>query len=894
MNQLDLKYSNNKYSSDSNIIALKRNLLTCGADFFIDNYKEIKGYSLGNISRKETINIIQAKDKWSNITTVDKRLSTVKSIFINSENIDALKICIGKRIKDDYIQEAKYLLFKETGINLDIPIINKDTSFYWLNANKKIWDIDDLKIGEIQSYTTYNNKKNKRKKYQDMLSLKKGDLIVGYQGKPDSCIKGLFQVLEEVIPSEDIEKENFKFVKVASAKDRVNWNTLIDKTEILNTSLVQKSNSGVIPFTGSLQMITKTLYDDISNISKFDYQIKKNKNQNTSDMEYPLNQIFFGPPGTGKTYNISSETEKIINLKSSTNTLDRNKKFDIVIKNIRHKYNDEIYNTRNGNVIYRNFSKAINIWGYFLSSEYDTQNTLIHDELKNISGFIRSGWSQRMKYVTEFDFIDGNWYSDLSKHLGKDLELSDSGVLFKEKIREFIKKNNYTSDDLIKWDRDKGIPSIFPDQYCEVLKQVSPSLENMTAFKKSLICALNMCLNNELFRQNNESRNSTEEEIDLVRKYFDVNNLNSVDYKWIGWYAENLLDLGLVKQKGDEINNKFFYELTSRGMQLIDDIIDNWQTDMPSLFGERLNYEDSVNLGLVEFITFHQSYSYEEFIEGIRPNLTDSELSYSLEPGIFKRISERAKRDQSNNYVIIIDEINRGNISKIFGELITLIEKSKRLFSDNPKEHPKQVTLPYSKKLFGVPKNLYIMGTMNTADKSISLLDSALRRRFSFTEMLPNSSLIKQKISIKDIDIEELFKTVNSRIEFLIDKDHTIGHSYFLKIKDNQTIEALALIFKNEIIPLLNEYFYGDFEKIQLVLGDNKGRKSNNDIRFFNIKSSQQKILFGEEEAVDGYDEKIIFELNDDLFGLNKDGTIKGNSNQLVKLFKSVYSPKSN
>ena len=110
-----------------------------------------------------------------------------------------------------------------------------------------------------------------------MLSLKKGDLILGYQGKPDSCIKGLFQVLEEVVPSEDIEKENFKFVKVATAKDRVNWNTLIDKTEILNTDLVQKSNSGLIPFTGSLQMITKTLYDDISNISKFDYQIKKIK-----------------------------------------------------------------------------------------------------------------------------------------------------------------------------------------------------------------------------------------------------------------------------------------------------------------------------------------------------------------------------------------------------------------------------------------------------------------------------------------------------------------------------------------------------------------------------------------------------------------------------------------
>ena len=543
----------------------------------------------------------------------------------------------------------------------------------------------------------------------------------------------------------------------------------------------------------------KILYSkNISQLWLNDNNIVSEKNsetKKTNDMKIPLNQIFYGPPGTGKTYNISSEAEKIINLKSTTNTLDRNKKFDIVLKNIRHKYQDKIYNTRNGNVIYRNFSKAINIWGYFLSSEYDTQNTLIHEELKNVPGFVRSGWSQRMKYVTEFDFIEGNWQSDLSGQLGFDLELSDLGVSFKEKIRDFISNNNYTSDDLKNWDREKGIPSVFSDQYCEVLFQVTPLLENITAFKKSLFCALNMCLNNELFKQNNESRNSTEEEIDLVRKYFDINNLTTTDYKWIGWYAENLLDLGLVKKKDGEVNNKFFYELTTQGFQLIDKIINNWQTEMPSLFGEKLNYEDAVSLGQVEFITFHQSYSYEEFIEGIRPNLDGEDLTYSLEPGVFKQIALKAKSDQDNNYVIIIDEINRGNISKIFGELITLIEPSKRLFSDNIKEHPKQVTLPYSKKLFGVPKNLYILGTMNTADKSIALLDSALRRRFSFTEMLPNSTVVKDNISIEGIEVEKLFETINSRIEFLIDKDHTIGHSYFLKIKENQTIEALALIF---------------------------------------------------------------------------------------------------
>ncbi|WP_271424017.1 AAA family ATPase [Aequorivita sinensis] len=621
---------------------------------------------------------------------------------------------------------------------------------------------------------------------------------------------------------------------------------------------------------------------------------EKSNTKNTKLMNIPLNQIFYGPPGTGKTYNISSEAEKIINLKSASSTLDRNKKFDIVLKNIRHRYQDKIYNTRNGNVIYRNFSKAINIWGYFLSPEYDAQNTLIHEELKNVTGFVRSGWSQRMKYVTEFDFIEGNWQSDLSGQLGFDLSLSDLGISFKEKIRNYISENNYTALDLKEWDREKGIPRVFSEQYCEVLGQVKPLLENMTAFKKSLICALNMCLNNDLFRQNNESRNSTEEEIDLARKYFDINNLNTSDYKWVGWYAENLIDLGLVKQKDEEFDDKFFYELTTEGLQLIDRIIKNWQTEMPSLFGSKLNYEDAVSLGQVDFITFHQSYSYEEFIEGIRPNLGDHDLTYSLEPGIFKRLSDFARWDQDNNYVIIIDEINRGNISKIFGELITLIEPSKRLLSEDPNEHPKQVRLPYSKKLFGVPKNLYILGTMNTADKSIALLDSALRRRFSFTEMPPNSSVIKENISIEGIEVEKLFETINSRIEFLIDKDHTIGHSYFLKIKDNQTIEALALIFKNEIIPLLTEYFYGDFEKIQLVLGDNKDWKSKGDSKFFSIKPSQQKALFGKEEAVEGYDEKIMFELNDDLLGLNKDGNIKGNADQLVQLFKSVYTQKSN
>lgn len=165
-------------------------------------------------------------------------------------------------------------------------------------------------------------------------------------------------------------------------------------------------------------------------------------------------------------------------------------------------------------------------------------------------------------------------------------------------------------------------------------------------------------------------------------------------------------------------------------------------------------------------------------------------------------------------YVLIIDEINRGNVSQIFGELITLIEEDKRLGKDEALE----VILPYSKEKFGVPSNLHIIGTMNTADRSVEALDTALRRRFSFVEMMPEYEELN-KIQFDDFHLGELLKTINSRIEALLDRDHTIGHSYFINIKPNDT-EALKEAFANKIIPLLQEYFYHDYEKIALILGE--------------------------------------------------------------------------
>lgn len=373
-------------------------------------------------------------------------------------------------------------------------------------------------------------------------------------------------------------------------------------------------------------------------------------------------------------------------------------------------------------------------------------------------------------------------------------------------------------------------------------------------------------------------------------------------------------------------------------------------------------YDDFVQNGQIVFCTFHQSMSYEDFIEGIKPVFKEN-LNYDIQDGIFKNIAEVALSNYKNAknenntkiafeiafeqlkleleedsemkfpltregyeftiigftnssiqfkkasggtghtlsintlrelyyganfnfkqgvgiyypsilnklysysndeniqkspielkpYIIIIDEINRGNISQIFGELITLIEEDKRIGEKEEIE----IILPYSKSKFGVPPNLYIIGTMNTADRSVEALDIALRRRFVFDEILPNPSIIKDEGIFNEwdnVDLVQLLNTINKRIEILLDKDHQIGHAFFMNI---ETINDLIIVFKNKIIPLLQEYFYGDYAKIGLLLGKTFITKSEGHINFaeFNlddisiIHDYQQKSIFSFTES---------------------------------------------
>jgi 5-methylcytosine-specific restriction enzyme B len=275
------------------------------------------------------------------------------------------------------------------------------------------------------------------------------------------------------------------------------------------------------------------------------------------------------------------------------------------------------------------------------------------------------------------------------------------------------------------------------------------------------------------------------------------------------------------------------------------------------LINEKYNkYRDQ---GRIEFITFHPAYSYEEFIEGITVDTgsTDTEIKYILKEGMFKELSKRAlgsamglerkeienkrwkdvfigymesKEDvdfnEADKYVLIIDEINRGDIAKVFGELITLLEADKRISEENELI----VKLPLSGDQFGVPPNLFIVATMNTADRSIAMLDIALRRRFGFIQMSPDFNIIREKILTEkkdELQSNGVYDLLNLSIlavekvnkEICKDKslgiDKKIGHSFFFKVS---IPEDLIMVWRHEILPLLEEYCYSDYAKINKLL----------------------------------------------------------------------------
>lgn len=564
-----------------------------------------------------------------------------------------------------------------------------------------------------------------------------------------------------------------------------------------------------------------------------------------------LNQIFYGPPGTGKTHETVHEARRIINgsRTQSNDAFSTKDKFDRIMKVVRNKYSSPEFRAKT-NSLYRNDRAIMWMLGWLLMPQFDKNNGLSRAQAL-AEGFdpSPSSWAQRAQFISQFQLVYD--YSN------SDIVLNAKGVELKNLVRK-----NFTIDELKNW-AEEECPKDVQEFYSDILS--NQDLGNFTPMIKTFYSAINMLLNGMLYKRG-ETQDPTPEERVEAERFFDLPP-STKDLKWIGQIGRVFEGLGLAKKSEDSFDGKVLFKITQLGEKLVNDIIDNWTQKHPDIFASELTYKAGVELGLIKFVTFHQSYSYEEFIEGIRPTLNDDEaIGYTLTSGVFKDLCDKARFDLDQNYVLVIDEINRGNVSKIFGELITLIEPSKRLFGDSADEI-QQVTLPYSKTLFGVPKNVFLIGTMNTADRSITSLDTALRRRFSFLEFPPRPLLLENsKITIGSVEINlgEVLESLNKRIEFFLDRDHLIGHSYFMGLT---SWEQLCETYRDKIIPLLREYFYNDWEKIALVLGDNPENGKSDVERFILKKLLSTDALFGFDD--EQFEDREAYEINHHLVSGN-------------------------
>lgn len=246
------------------------------------------------------------------------------------------------------------------------------------------------------------------------------------------------------------------------------------------------------------------------------------------------------------------------------------------------------------------------------------------------------------------------------------------------------------------------------------------------------------------------------------------------------------------------------------------------------------------------FVAFHPSYAYEDFVGGLRPVAapTGTGVAVVFQKGPFLTLCEKAHANPTQQFTLFIDEINRANVAKVFGELITLIEPSKRVIAGSKvNDEGAWVTLPGLPERFGVPDNLNIVATMNTADRSIAMMDIALRRRFRFQECAPDPKLIVPT-KVGAVDLPKLLQCLNDRLEYLLDRDHVIGHATFMGIK---SLAELQQVLAQRVIPLLQEYFFEDMEKVRLVLTGNR-----KDSVFFKSRSLSPAELFpGAKQVID-------------------------------------------
>ena len=569
------------------------------------------------------------------------------------------------------------------------------------------------------------------------------------------------------------KKGRNRFRYFDTTKNEIDWLKEVNSIEAMSDEL----NTIIISATNELAKTDKTGHASHSSISLekslFNDDYKENIFQaafntaiKTEDMSSDLNQIFFGPPGTGKTYHTINESIKIV---------------DPEFYRLNHNKRDKL--------------------------KERFRLLLLNNENEDFGQIGFTTFHQSFSYE---DFIEGI----------KPIEPKDGDTFLKYEIQEGVfKKVCRLAND--------SIEAVTIDS--DSLISLSQEVYDKAHFYK-------MSLGNTQNESDNEVYNYCIENHCITIGFGEGLDFSTKDEKELRAFGQehnlqpfpiNEMNLFCNYLKNDD------YVVISYGnnyVRAIGKVVGDYEFREVSPFP---NNSDWKHFRKVEWLFTDKKISAKEIYNKNLSQQTIYKLDKKeIKQDLFvkeKQVDSLKLPKNPKNFVLIVDEINRGNVSSIFGELITLIEKDKR----NGTEEELSVILPYSKKEFKVPHNVYIIGTMNTADRSIEALDTALRRRFSFREMPPKPSLIltegrlkDSKGMIGDINVVEILKTINDRIEKLIDKDHKIGHSYFLNIK---TEAELKVAFKDKVIPLLEEYFFGDFGKISLVLGSSfitKGTKS--------------------------------------------------------------------
>ena len=580
--------------------------------------------------------------------------------------------------------------------------------------------------------------------------------------------------------------------------------------------------------------LNKSLIDKENKDSK----VLDNRENMNNKIKQPLNQILYGPPGTGKTYNTVIKAMEIITFED----MFKNWYLNLYCKNNKVENEEKTINyyIKHINKINTEFLKTDNIFKYYDKEKFSKLKEDILDSKYMTEDSTRNNPNSYYKHclIRYEEFLEWLTYEKIKEEFDK---LKTSGQI------EFITfHQSYSYEEFIEGIKpDLGNNTIKYKLEPGILRMICDNAKKITVdktydkidFSKTRIFKMSLGAN-------------WEDETEDIYNYCLKNNVVA-----LGWGGDKDFSQCNDLQDFKKLDNSWGANAVAifKNWMRVGDVIliSNGNSNIKAIAQITGNYEyhNDTEINYCHYRKVNWLYSgdnisiskiydkklSQQTIYGFYDEKREGETDYNttIKTDVINGIiTGNINKLEEKNYVLIIDEINRGNISKIFGEMITLIEEDKRIGN----EHELKLTLPYSKKPFGIPNNLYIIGTMNTSDRSIASVDIALRRRFKFIEMMPQKNLVAKF----EIDFDEIFEKLNNKIKILLDRDHQIGHSYFIKTKynddnGNNNIETLRNIWFDEILPLLNEYFYNDWEKLQALLG----AASNNNDSFIVVKETK-------------------------------------------------------